>query len=77
MEQSEEIKKNCAEEEIIPQLLKCSQSNGPKVVAAIPCFNTASVIADVVSRARKHVDQVIVINRMSGSHWCNTSCVHP
>lgn len=34
----------------------------PKTVAAIPCFNTAKFIADVVSRSKKYVDQVIVIN---------------
>ena len=38
----------------------------PKVIAAIPCFNTASSIADVVSRAKKYVDEVIVID--DGSH---------
>ena len=43
-----------------------SRTNGVKVVAAIPCFNTESSIADVVSRARKYVDQVIVTN--DGSH---------
>ena len=34
----------------------------PKVVATIPCFNTEPFIAGVVSKARKHVDQVIVID---------------
>lgn len=38
----------------------------PKVIAAIPCFNTQPYITDVVLRARKHVDQVIVID--DGSH---------
>jgi glycosyltransferase involved in cell wall biosynthesis len=33
-----------------------------KVVAAIPCFNTAESIADVVSNAKKYVDEVIVID---------------
>lgn len=50
----------------MPQSSQSSQANGSKVVAAIPCFNTESFIADVVSRARKHVDQVIIIN--DGSH---------
>ena len=35
-------------------------------IVAIPCFNTGGFISDVVSRARKHVDQVIVID--DGSH---------
>lgn len=33
-----------------------------KIVAAIPCFNTERFIGDMVSRVKKHVDQVIVIN---------------
>jgi glycosyltransferase involved in cell wall biosynthesis len=33
-----------------------------KVLAAIPCFNTEPFIADVVSRARKYVDLVVVID---------------
>ena len=37
-----------------------------KVVAAIPSLNTESVIGEVVSRAKKYVDQVIVVN--DGSH---------
>lgn len=49
-----------------PQLSRPSRANGSKVVAAIPCFNTGSFIADVVSRASKYVDEVIVIN--DGSH---------
>jgi glycosyltransferase involved in cell wall biosynthesis len=37
-----------------------------KVLAAIPCFNTEPFIADVVSRAKKYVDQVVVVD--DGSH---------
>ena len=33
-----------------------------KVIVTIPCFNTASSIADVVSRSLQYVDQVIVID---------------
>ncbi len=51
---------------ITPQLSQPSRANGPMVIAAIPCFNTGSFIADVVSRASKYVDEVIVIN--DGSH---------
>ncbi|MCL0064217.1 glycosyltransferase family 2 protein [Dehalococcoidia bacterium] len=43
-----------------------AQQTRPKVLAAIPCFNTEPFIADVVSNARKYVDQVVVIN--DGSH---------
>ena len=49
-----------------PQLSQPSRVNGHMVLAAIPCFNTGSFIADVVSRASKYVDEVIVIN--DGSH---------
>ena len=38
------------------------QETRPKVIAAIPCFNTEPFIADVVSRARKYVDRVIVVD---------------
>ncbi len=37
-----------------------------RAVAAIPCLNTERFIADVVSRAKRYVDQVIVID--DGSH---------
>lgn len=50
----------------MPQSSQVSQAKRPKVIAAIPCFNTESFIADVVSKAKKHVDQVIVID--DGSH---------
>ncbi|MBT9141262.1 MAG: Undecaprenyl-phosphate mannosyltransferase [Dehalococcoidia bacterium] len=43
-----------------------AQKTPPKVVAAIPCFNTKPAIAGVVSKARRYVDQVIVID--DGSH---------
>jgi glycosyltransferase involved in cell wall biosynthesis len=39
-----------------------SQKSRCKVVAAIPCFNTERFIGDVVSKAKKYVDQVIVID---------------
>ena len=49
-----------------PQLPQPSRANGPTIVAAIPCLDTESFIGDVVSKARKYVDHVIVIN--DGSH---------
>jgi len=39
-----------------------SQAVRPKIIAAIPCFNTESTIGEVVSRAVKHVDLVLVID---------------
>ncbi len=44
------------------QLCQSSEINRFKVIAAIPCFDTESFIADVVLKATKHVDQVIVID---------------
>ena len=39
-----------------------SQETRPLVIAGIPCFNTNHSIKDIVSRARKYVDQVVVID---------------
>jgi glycosyltransferase involved in cell wall biosynthesis len=41
-------------------------SDGLRVVACIPCFNTEKHIRDVVERTKKYVDKVIVVN--DGSH---------
>lgn len=38
----------------------------PKVIAAIPCYNEGRFIGEVVRKAKKYVDQVIVID--DGSH---------
>ncbi|MFP4642041.1 MAG: glycosyltransferase family 2 protein [Chloroflexota bacterium] len=43
-----------------------TQGTRPKVIAAIPCFNTRESIAGIVAGAKKHVDEVIVID--DGSH---------
>lgn len=43
-----------------------SPATQPKVIAAIPYFNTKRFIKDIVSRAREHADQVIAID--DGSH---------
>jgi len=45
---------------------RSSKATPLTTIVAIPCFNTEGFIADVVSRARRHVDQVIVID--DGSH---------
>jgi cellulose synthase/poly-beta-1,6-N-acetylglucosamine synthase-like glycosyltransferase len=44
--------------------LKLNTYNSPplRVIAAIPCFNTQSTIAAVVTKTKKYVDQVIVID---------------
>ena len=34
----------------------------PRILAAIPCHNTETFIADLVTKAKKYVDQVIVID---------------
>ena len=41
---------------------KRNNVNGAHVVAAVPCYNTERFIEDVVSQARKCVNQVIVID---------------
>jgi len=45
-----------------PDIISFSPSQKPRVVATIPCFNTQEAIADVVSRTKKHVDEVVVID---------------
>jgi len=39
-----------------------SRETGHRIIAAIPCFNTEHFIADIVSRAREYVNQVVVID---------------
>ncbi|MFC1864229.1 glycosyltransferase family 2 protein [Chloroflexota bacterium] len=51
---------------VMSQSYEPSHVTQPKVIAAIPCFNTEHFIRDVVSRAKKYVNQVIVID--DGSH---------
>ena len=38
------------------------QKDRPKVIVAIPCFNTECFVAALVSETNKYVDQVIVID---------------
>jgi len=39
-----------------------TQKTKPRVIAAIPCLNEGQFISDIVTRARKYVDVVIVID---------------
>ena len=34
----------------------------PKIIATIPCYNEAPFVAEMVRQARRHVDQVIVVD---------------
>jgi len=34
----------------------------PRTIAAIPCYNTAGHIGEVVTEARRHVDEVVVVD---------------
>ncbi len=43
-------------------LPKLPKEGRPKVIVAIPCFNTEPFIGGIVSEARKYVDQVIIVN---------------
>jgi len=47
---------------MMSQSYEPSRATQPKVIAAIPCFNTEPFIGDVVSEAKKYVNQVIVID---------------
>ncbi len=47
-------------------MTKRNNSTPPKIIAAIPCFNTEPFITDIVLKAKKYVNQVIVVN--DGSH---------
>ena len=51
---------------VVPKPPQISQANSSKIIAAIPCFNTESSIKDVVLRAKKYVDQIVVVD--DGSH---------
>ena len=52
---------------------KPSGNSRPKVIVGIPCFNTSSYIADVVSRAKKHADVVIVVDDGSTDATASTA----
>ena len=43
-------------------LFETSMGTRPKVIAAIPCFNAEQFVGDVVSSAKKYVEQVVVID---------------
>ncbi len=45
-----------------PDVDSPSPSQKPRVVATIPCLNTEVAIADVVSKAKRYVDDVVVID---------------
>jgi glycosyltransferase involved in cell wall biosynthesis len=45
----------------------------PRIVVAIPCYNTASFIADIVSKARQYADEVIVIDDGSDDGTAETA----
>lgn len=51
---------------MMPYVYQISPVARPKVIAAIPCFNTETSVTSVVANAKKYVDQVIVID--DGSH---------
>ena len=47
---------------IIGSTMGSTRSSQLKVIVCIPCYNTAFYIADVVTNAKKYVDEVIVID---------------
>lgn len=46
----------------MPKSSRLPQATQPKVVAGIPCFNTELFIRDIIFKAKKYVNQVIVID---------------
>ena len=58
----------------MPQLCQSSQTKRSKIIAAIPCFNTEPFIGDVVLKARKYVDQVIVVDYIESRLQCAITC---
>ncbi len=43
-------------------MVEQKSNDGPKIIAAIPCLNEEAFIGDIVTRAKKYVDKVIVID---------------
>lgn len=50
----------------MPRASQPSKVTGAKIIVAIPCLNTEPFIGNIVSKAKKYVDQVVVID--DGSH---------
>jgi glycosyltransferase involved in cell wall biosynthesis len=46
----------------IAQQTQGTKQNRPKVIVAVPCLNEEQFIGDIVARARRYVDTVIVID---------------
>ena len=46
----------------MPKSSRLPRATQPKVVAGIPCFNTELFIRDIIFKAKKYVNQVIVID---------------
>ncbi len=62
LQQDEESSAELRRGGVILQSSQLFQETRPKIIAAIPCFNTGSSIADTVSKAKKYVDQVVVVD---------------
>jgi glycosyltransferase involved in cell wall biosynthesis len=45
-----------------PEMTTHTIPRHPKIIAAIPCYNEAQFIADIVRTVKKHVDRVIVVD---------------
>jgi len=51
---------------MVPKSPQVSRVKHPKIIVAIPCLNTENSIKDVVSKAKRYADQIVVID--DGSH---------
>ena len=49
----------------------------PKIIAAIPCLNEEAFIGDIVTRAKKYIDKVIVVDYYGGNKfWGKSNLAH-
>ena len=44
------------------QVVEQKSNDGPKIIAAIPAYNEEQFIGEIVSKARRYVDEVIVVD---------------
>ena len=47
-----------------------------RVIAAIPCLNEEAFIGDIVTRTKKFIDKVIVIDYCGNKFWGKSSLAH-
>ena len=59
------------------QVVEQKSNDGPKIIAAIPCLNEEAFIGDIVTRAKKYIDKVIVVDYYGGNKfWGKSNLAH-